>query len=305
MSKPYRLVLNSVLLLASCAFCGCALVSDSAASGSRFLPFRKAATAKLSPEFREAQRMFGRNTEKNLLAWALYQEDTEQYAEAMKTYRELAIAYPDSVQPQLGIARVEEATGRGEQALTVLQNAAAVHPQNVEVQLQLMRLHTSEENWQECLKTCEIVCNLAPTDQNARYEVGIAMVRAGRVQDALPHLTFAVGRSAACYNVAWILHEQSRDADAVSWLQQALSEHPDRQTAERSKLLLAELSPAAPQPAPRRDRVVPASAEGDQGGVIRAGGPVDVPSWSGPGQGAVRPARHAGPAPQAVVQPRR
>lgn len=55
--------------------------------------------------------MFGKNTEKNLLAWALYQEDNEQYAEAMKTYRELAIAYPDSVQPQLGIARVEEATG--------------------------------------------------------------------------------------------------------------------------------------------------------------------------------------------------
>lgn len=166
-----------------------------------------------------------------------------------------------------------------------------------------MRLHTSEENWQECLKTCETVCNLAPTDQNARYEVGIAMVRAGRVQDALPHLTFAVGRSAACYNVAWILHEQSRDADAVSWLQQALSEHPDRQTAERSKQLLAELSPAAPQPAPTRNRVMPASAEGDQGGVIRAGGLVDVPSWSGPGQGTVRPARHSGPAAQADAQP--
>jgi tetratricopeptide (TPR) repeat protein len=304
-SKPYRLVLNAVLLLASCTFCGCAFVSGSAVSSSRLLPFRKASAAQLSPEFREAQRMFGKNTEKNLLAWAMYQEDTEQYAEAMKTYRELSVAYPDSVQPQLGIARVEEATGRSEQALTVLQNAAAVHPQNVEVQLQLMRLHTSEENWQECLKTCEIVCNLAPTDQNARYEVGIAMVRADRVDDALPHLTFAVGRSAACYNVAWILHEQSRDAEAVPWLQQALSEHPDRQTAERSKLLLTELSPVNPQSKRRHDRVMPAAAVGDQGGVIHAGGPVEVPSWNGPGQGSVRPARHSGPAIPADGQPQR
>lgn len=301
-----RLIVKSCLLLSCCLLSGCALVGgDKSSGGSRWFSFRRSATSQLSPEFREAQRMFGKNTEKNLLAWALYQEDNEQYAEAMKTYRELSIAYPSSVQPQLGIARVEEATGRSEQALTVLQSAATAHPQNVDVQLQLMRLHMSEENWSECLAACERVCSLAPTDQNARYEVGIAMVRAGRVQDALPHLTFAVGRSAGCYNVAWILHEQSRDEDAVQWLQQALSEHPDRQTAERSRLLLAELSGESAQPANGRDRVRQAAAVATDGNVIRAGGVADVQSWNGPGTGAVQPARHSGPAAQAEFQPRR
>lgn len=300
-----RLIFSGCLLLSCCLTSGCALVGgDKSSAGPRWFSFRKSATSQLSPEFREAQRMFGKNTEKNLLAWALYQEDNEQYADAMKTYRELSIAYPNSVQPQLGIARVEEATGRSEQALTVLQSAAVAHPQNVEIQLQLMRLYTSEEKWAECLAACETVCSLAPSDQNARYEVGIAMVRSGRVQDAMPHLTFAVGRSAACYNVAWILHEQSRDADAVQWLQQALSEHPDRQTAERSRVLLAELSGEASQPGSGSDGVRQASAVAGNGGVIRAGGVVEVPSWTGPGTGTVRPARHSGPAVPAEALPR-
>ena len=302
---PVPRPLSALLLL--CLQVGCAMVTDDGKASRFSLPFaRRNVVEPVSPEFREARRMFGKNTEKNLLAWALYQEDQEQYAEAMKTYRDLSIAYPESVHPQLGIARIEAATGRSEQALSVLQKAAVAHPQDVDVQLQLMSLHSSAEDWEQCLQVCEKVCQLAPNDQNARYQVGISMVRAGRIQDALSHLTFSVGRPAACYNVAWILHEQSRNADAIQWLQQALSEHPDRQTAERSRALLAELSGNAREPrgggsemavsGESSSVVVQASAAADQGRVIRAGGPVEAPAWNGPATGTVRPARHSGPA---------
>jgi hypothetical protein len=51
----------------------------------------------LSPEFREAQKTFRRNTPKALLAWARYQEDVGEYSEALRRYRELTVAYPESI----------------------------------------------------------------------------------------------------------------------------------------------------------------------------------------------------------------
>ena len=148
---PVPRPLSALLLL--CLQVGCAMVTDDGKASRFSLPFaRRNVLEPVSPEFREARRMFGKNTEKNLLAWALYQEDQEQYAEAMKTYRDLSIAYPESVHPQLGIARIEAATGRSEQALSVLQKAAVAHPQDVEVQLQLMSLHSSAEDWEQLRK---------------------------------------------------------------------------------------------------------------------------------------------------------
>lgn len=206
-----------------------------------FRPAAKPASEELSPEFHEAQRTFRKNTEKNLLAWARYQEDVGEYAEAMKKYREISIGYPECIEAQLGMARIESATGRISQAEQILTSLAARYPNNVSVRLELGRLYSSQEEWEKNIAVCEEACGIAPHDQSCRYELGVALARAGRLQTAMPHLTFAVGAPAAHYNVAYILHEAGNEAEAASWLHHALSMHPDPKTAEKSRQLLASL----------------------------------------------------------------
>ena len=239
-----RRILSSMVLATVGLNAGCLSSSLSTAMTQTkqfFRPSTKPASEELSPEFYEAQKTFRKNTEKNLLAWARYQEDVGEYAEAMKKYREISIAYPECIEAQLGMARIESATGRVSQAEQILTSVAAKYPRNVQVRLELGRLYSSQEAWEKNIAVCEEACGIAPHDQSCRYELGVALARAGQLQAAMPHLTFAVGAPAAHYNMAYILHETGNDAEAASWLHHALSMHPDPKTAEKSRRLLASL----------------------------------------------------------------
>jgi tetratricopeptide (TPR) repeat protein len=239
-----RLMLSSLMVTIAGLSTGCVADGISTAmSRTRDLLRTDAAGSsdELSPEFHEARRTFRRNTEKNLLAWARYQEDVGEYAEAMKKYREITIAYPECVDAHLGMARIERTTGRVSQAEQILTGLVSRFPNNAQVRLELSQLYSSQEQWDKSIAACEAACQVAPHDQSCRYELGIVLARAGQLEKALPHLTFAVGAPAAHYNVAFILHRDGNDAEAAKWLNQALSLHPDAKTAEKSRALLASL----------------------------------------------------------------
>lgn len=217
---------------------------ETAVAGSKSRKHRKAATEDdLSPEFREAQKIF-KNTEQTLLAWARYQEDVGEYAEARRKYRELLIAYPENTEASLGLARIELVTGRAQQAEEILTNLEQQHPDDIIVKLELGRMYSHQEMWPESLTKFEQACEIDPDDQTCRYELGVALARAHRFDSALSHLTFAVGVPAANYNIGYILHEEGNDADAVEWFRNAMQSHPDNQTAEKTKAMLAQLMPA-------------------------------------------------------------
>jgi Flp pilus assembly protein TadD len=194
----------------------------------------------LSPEFRRAQKMF-KNTEGTMLAWARYQEDLGEYAEARKKYRELLIAYPDCTEASLGLARIERETGRWAQSQEILSALEAKEPENRRVKLEVGRLYVSREDWPEAIAAFKRAAELDPEDQECRYELGVALAKSGQFEAAVSHLTFAVGEPAAHYNIGYILHEQGRDADAIAWFRNALQSHPDEQTEERTRAILASL----------------------------------------------------------------
>ena len=87
-----------------------------------------AGEGELSPEFREAQKVFKKDPEGALLAWARWQEDVGEYGEARRKYRELLIAYPENIEAQLGLARIELSCGRVEQAEEILTAVARGAP---------------------------------------------------------------------------------------------------------------------------------------------------------------------------------
>jgi tetratricopeptide (TPR) repeat protein len=200
----------------------------------------------LSPEFKAAQKTLKKHPEKTLLAWARYQEDIGEYAEARKMYRELQIAYPENKEASLGMARIELATGRSKQAHEILTKLVNDDPENVEVRLALGRMFCEQEKWDEALAAFEGACELSPDDQNCRYELGVAFAQAGNFDQALSHLTYAVGESAAHYNIGYLLHEKGQNEDAAEWFRNALERHPDNQTALKSRAMLAKLDPQEP-----------------------------------------------------------
>jgi tetratricopeptide (TPR) repeat protein len=217
--------------------------------------FAKDESKSLSPEFREAQKSLKKNPEKTLLAWARYQEDIGEYAEARKMYRELQIAYPDNMESHLGMARIELLTGRSIQAKELLSQLVKEHPKNLEVRMAVGRMYAHQEDWDAAIRAFEEACELEPENQDCRYEMGVAFARAGQFDQALSHLTYSVGAPAANYNIGYILHEQGQNGDAAEWFRNALEMRPDHQTAEKSRAMLAKLDPSA----------LPKSAAGNSG----------------------------------------
>jgi tetratricopeptide (TPR) repeat protein len=246
----------------------------------------------------------------------------------LRRYRELTIAYPENIEAHLGLARVENTTGRFEQAEEILKKLAAEHPDSTQVRLELGQLYSQREDWNSATLAFEQACRLAPHDQTCRYELGVAMARNGLTEQALPHLTFAVGGPAAHYNIGYLLHEQRRDEEAEEWLRQALTMHPDQKTADQSRRLLAQLasegnSAVATSGAKRGSAVRPAGASQEKrvdadeaesaGGVRQAAwfeegqiesrlrgmgedrpGPVDVQPSELPSAGAISLPRNKG-----------
>lgn len=243
--------LSVVLLMSGLSFCsGCAMngMKSPIRNPLASLDFRqsnstRASETDLSPEFRAAQKEFKKDPEGTLLAWALWQEDVGEYGEARKKYRELLVAYPDNIEAQLGLARIELSCGRVKQAEDILLAVAKQRPTNASVRLELGRLYTHQEDWQKAIAAFEDASSMDRENQVCRYELGVAFARCHRYDQALSHLTYAVGESAANYNIGYVLHEQGNDADATEWFQNALQTHPDTRTAEKTQAMLAQLSP--------------------------------------------------------------
>ena len=272
-----RLQLLLTLLLAGIA-CGCGMSRDWVALADRSeqqedqtagfrqrIPERIAAFAtrfrenadplaldkeQMSPQFRTAKKKLS-NPDETMLAFARWKEDIGHFAEAKRRYREILTDNPDRLQARLGIARIENETGRFDQSREILLEARKHNPETPIVFQELGRLHGNREEWADAIRYLNEAANMAPDDQTVRYELGIVLARAARYDKALPHLKYAVGESAALYNVGYILHEQGQNIEASRWIENALRAHPDERTQQLATELLAELQPARTNPAAR------------------------------------------------------
>jgi len=230
---------------------GCGTAQPWTALASRFGKTRAQADSlalekdTVSPEFRAAKKKLN-DAEGTMLAFARWKEDMGHYAEAKRRYREILTDNSDCLPARLGIARIEYETGRFDQTREILLEAREQYPNSALVRLELGRVHGDREEWGEAIRFLNEAMDLAPDDQTVRYELGIALARATRYDESMPHLKYAVGESAALYNIGFILQEQCRGDEAAEWIENALQAHPDERTEQLAKELLAELKPARP-----------------------------------------------------------
>jgi len=253
--------------------CGCSTSRPWTSVASRFgrTPAEKDALAlddnQLSNGFREAQGKL-KDAEGTMLTFARWKEDTGLYAEAKRRYQEVLTQNNDCLPARLGIARIERQTGRFDQCRAILTSAQEQHPNEPSIPLEIGRMYSERDNWDQAITAYQKSADIAPDDETVRYELGLALAHAARYEEALAHLKYAVGDSAALYNVGYILHESGRAEESTRWFEQALEQHPDERTEQLASAMLAELKLKAKQTAVARTEQRPngqtASAAGPQ-----------------------------------------
>lgn len=230
----------------------------------------------LSDGFQKSQGRFAskglKNPEATNLAFARWKEDLGQYAEAKQRYHEVLTANPKCLAARMGIARIERETGRFTQCREILMAALEQHPNDTTIMMELGRMYNEREQWEQSVQAFTQAADIAPDDQSIRYELGLALANGNRLDEALQHLKFAVGDSAAAYNIGYILNEQGRSAEAVQWVNRALDSHPDERTRKMASEMLAEMrfsdSPARSQ---RSNAVVSREPTNSRGPHIEPG----------------------------------
>ena len=182
-----------------------------------------------------------RAPEETMLKFAEWKEDTGQYAEAKQRYREILTENEGCLKARLGIARIERETGRFDQCLDILMTANQQYPQNAEVLLELGRSHTKRQEMGKAIQYLKQAADAHPDEEQVRFELGVALARVGDYDDAVAHLRYAVGESAALFNVGFVLHQEGKSSEACTWIQNSLRTHPDDRTRAAAQELLARI----------------------------------------------------------------
>lgn len=238
--------------------CGCSSVSNRFQSLVSRAPDRNDPLAQVieqesSKTYKTAKKELNRS-EETLLKFARWREDMGDHAEAKSQYADILADNADCVEARLGIARVEFTTGRVAEAIEILQATARKYPERADTWAELGRIQVTRQEWGAAISSLTKAYELDSANQTIRYELGIALARADRLEEAREHLAFAVGESAALYNIGYVLHEAGRNEQSGHWFRRALNAHPDQRTERAASQMLAQLSgaseaaPAARQP---------------------------------------------------------
>lgn len=187
---------------------------------------------------------------RTMLAFAGWNAENGSYVEARSAYQDILGDDPNCLEARLGIARIEFQTGRKQQAEKILQATVSKFPKSAETQLELGRLYAMQEQWEKAVPVMKHAVVLAGSDQdlsrNCNYELGLALARSNRHQEALAPLTIATGRSSAMYNIGFLLSQEGRLTEAAEWMQQSIASNPDERTRASAEQLLASLATKKP-----------------------------------------------------------
>ncbi len=195
------------------------------------------------------------------LTYARWMEEVGNLADARSHYGDVLKARPRNLDAILGLARVDQLSGRTHEAEQGFRAALRLAPESPEALHALGQFYASQERWPEAADQLNKAMLAAPGEKAYRYHLAVAMVHVGDVNGAMPHFIRSVGDAEAHYNVGLILRDQGKLKDAEQQMLLAVTKKPDLHQAQywldelrreqESSLLLAagSRSPSAVQPA--------------------------------------------------------
>jgi tetratricopeptide (TPR) repeat protein len=166
--------------------------------------------------------------------------DTNEFAEAVQTYRQALQLNPGSSDAHHNLALTWQVQGRAGEALAEFEQAARLDPNRVDTWTQLGFLYASQNRMPEAEKVFREIVRLQPNNAEAFGWLGNSLAEQSKLADAIPfYLTALKLNPADCkteFNLALTLSRQGKRDEAAEHYRQALRINPnysDAQTALR------------------------------------------------------------------------
>jgi len=172
------------------------------------------------------------------MAWAKYYEGQAAHAgidsakqadlrlKAREAFQTALNAEPNNLDALLGLGNVLSAQGEHDQALSVFSKVLKKHPKDAAVHCAIASCHARRDAWTEAAASLVAATELEPGRRDYQEMLGVALVRARRIDDGYAILSKAVGAPQAHYRVAQALHQTKQDDKCAHHLYLALAANP-------------------------------------------------------------------------------
>lgn len=164
-------------------------------------------------------------------------------ANARSLYEKALEIDPKNLDALLGLARLEDRQGNLQPALQRYQQAVNCHPQDARALNDLALCHARCGQMQQSLQLLSKAVQMKPDKALYRNNIAKVLIELNQFEPAMSHLMAVNEAAVANYNMAALLHERGRSAEAIPFLQNAVALKPDMPEANK---LLASLTGAAP-----------------------------------------------------------
>jgi Flp pilus assembly protein TadD len=164
-------------------------------------------------------------------------------ASARGLYQKALEMEPTHLEATLGLAHLEDRAGNMQPALQFYQKAVQEHPQDARPLNDLALCQARMGNMPVALQCLNQAVQLKPDKPLYRNNIAKVLIELNQLDQAVGHLTTVSDPAVANYNMAVLLQQRGRSAEAVDFLQQALTVNPQMSEAHT---LLATLTPANP-----------------------------------------------------------
>ena len=181
-------------------------------------------------------RLIGKKSDepspKLTLAWSKLKEDEGRLTEARNGYETVLKKEPENVDALLGVARLDEKAQRLVQAEEGYRKALELQPKSAYVQGEVGKFYALQQRWDKAIPLLQAAQRMEPHEKSRHFTLAMALTKADRIDEALPHFTEAVGEAAAHYNVGRMLVESGKTAAAEQQFVLALTKDPNLADAQ-------------------------------------------------------------------------
>jgi tetratricopeptide (TPR) repeat protein len=162
------------------------------------------------------------------------QGNSSMLEEARQTYSTLLADNPNSLQAMLGLAKVDLSADRMGDAERMYKTVLAKFPNDSEALSAVAGFFNETDRPNEVLKLLPQAIQNNPEDRSLRSQMGVALVKAGQYEAAIPHFTKIGGQANAYATIGQLLASENKTAEAQSYLQRAIDRNPKLEGAKQA-----------------------------------------------------------------------
>lgn len=166
------------------------------------------------------------------LAWAKLKEEEGKLTDARTGYEKVLAQQPNNVDAVLGMSRMNVKAQRMVDAEQGYDRALKLSPKSPAVLSEVGQFYAQQQRWDKAIPLLQEAQRIEPHEKNHQFTLAVALTKAGRTTEALPHFTDAVGEAAAHYNVGRLLVESGKTTEAQEQFTLALTKDPGLSDAQ-------------------------------------------------------------------------